>query len=408
MHESPRGAIVSLRTLTPTIVLDLVAAIGIGLSSAMVISLLPTIGRRGGLEPLGLAALASAPFVANVAGLLAGRVGPRSTRQFALLRFVSAAVLVALPFAPMPGSVIAVAMIFWLGVAFTAPFQFRLWGSTYPMWIHARIIGLFGTGRAAAAAIAALLGGVLADRVGGAIAVAAFGAVGAICALAYAWLRRVEESPHAAYTARESLRAVNQNAAISRIALAQAVYGAGFIAAGPLFALVYVDRLNLSLADVGIIGVIGAVATTISSLAWGATADRYGAQTPAKIGSIVGVFGLVAYALAPEVGVVWVAALAVGVTLPALEIGIFAIIAQETPVSARAVTITGWNALMGARGVIAPFVVSSLVQVDVISVTTGLAVCALACALGIGLFWTGVRDRSFDIVSSASFWPPSS
>ena len=29
-------------------------------------ALLPTIGRRGGLEPIGLAALAAAPFVANL------------------------------------------------------------------------------------------------------------------------------------------------------------------------------------------------------------------------------------------------------------------------------------------------------------------------------------------------------
>lgn len=389
MHQTFREPAAGLRELAATLLLDLVAAIGLGASSAMVVSLLPTIGRRGGLEPLGLAALAGAPFLANMMGLLAGRVGPRSTRQFALLRFVSAVSLMALPFVPLPGSIVAVAMVFWLGLAFAAPFQFRLWGSTYPMRVHARIIGLLGTGRAAAAAIAALAGGLLADRLGGPTAVAMVGAVGAACALAYAALRRVDDSRPPSYTARESLRAVRRRPAVWRLAVAQAVYGAGFIAAGPLFAMVYVDRLNLSLADVGVIGVLGAIAAMCSSLAWGAAADRFGAQVPTRVGSIIGGAGLLAYAFAPNITTVWIAALAVGVTLPALEIGIFAVLAQETSVDDRAMTITGWGAVMGVRGVIAPFVVSSLVQVGMIDITMGLVVCALTCTLGIGLFWSG-------------------
>ena len=39
-----------------------------GVSMALVTTLLPTIARRGGLEPIGLAALAAAPFVANLLG----------------------------------------------------------------------------------------------------------------------------------------------------------------------------------------------------------------------------------------------------------------------------------------------------------------------------------------------------
>ncbi len=46
------------------------------------------------------------------------------------------------------------------------------------------------------------------------------------------------------------------------------------IAAAPLYALVYVDRLGLSLTEVGTIGILGAVAATAASLIWGAVADR--------------------------------------------------------------------------------------------------------------------------------------
>ena len=54
------------RAVGRNLALDLVAAIGVGVTMALVASLLPTIARRGGLEPIGLAALAAAPFIANL------------------------------------------------------------------------------------------------------------------------------------------------------------------------------------------------------------------------------------------------------------------------------------------------------------------------------------------------------
>jgi hypothetical protein len=57
-----------------------------GVTMALVGAILPTVARRGGLEPLGLAALAAAPFVANFLGAFAGRLGPRSQAQLGLTR----------------------------------------------------------------------------------------------------------------------------------------------------------------------------------------------------------------------------------------------------------------------------------------------------------------------------------
>ena len=125
--------------------------------------------------------------------------------------------------------------------------------------------------------MAALAGGILADRLGGPTAMAIAGVVGVACALIY--LRRQAADAASApmvYSARESIRALRARPMLNRAALAQGFYGGGFIAAGPLFALVYVDRLNLSLADVGVIGVLSAVATTLSFLVWGVISDRFG------------------------------------------------------------------------------------------------------------------------------------
>jgi DHA1 family inner membrane transport protein len=382
-----RDSIEGLRPISGNLSLDLIAAIGVGVAGALVSSLLPTIARRGGLEPLGLAVLAATPFLTNLLSVFSGSVGPQTARQFALLRMAGAGSLLVLLVLSSAPVIIAVALAFWISVSFGAPFQLRLWGASYPARMRGRVVGFLGTGRAAAAAAAALIGGLLADRIGGPPAVALAGLVGAVCAFAYWGFRASAAAAPIAYTARQSINAMRERPALGRVALAQGFFGGGFIAAGPLFALVNVDRLNLSLSDVGIIGLLSAVATTISFLIWGALSDRVDVLAPMRFGSIIGLAGLFAYALAPGVAVLWLAAIAIGTSNSSIEIGVAGVISAETPLSSRAAAMSGWNAITGARGLVAPFVMSALVQAGLVSVTVALLICGVASGIGVVLFW---------------------
>jgi MFS family permease len=374
------------RALGRNLALDLVAAVGVGVSMAVVTTLLPTMARRSGLEPIGLAALAAAPFVANLLGAFAGRVGPRSQRQLAIIRGAGAAALLVLAVLAVAPILIAVSIAFWLSLSLGGPFHLRLWGSMYPARVRGRIVGFIGSGRAAAAAVAALAGGILADRFGGATAVALAGVVGLFCALAYAGLRAPNAERPAMFSARESLRALRERPVLSRIAVAQGFYGGGLIAAAPLYAIVNVDRLDLSLADVGIIGIITAGATTLCFLLWGAVADRRGPLVAMRIGSALGLIGLIAYALAPQVSVLWVAAIAAGAGSASIDVGIASAVSDHTPLASRAAAMAGWNAITGARGIVAAFTMSILLQVGIVDVTTGLLLCAAVTSIGVVLY----------------------
>ena len=99
---------------------------------ALVNAILPTVARRGGLAPIGLSALAAAPFVANLLGAFAGRYGARNTAQLGLIRGIGAASLLLLFLVPPAPIVIVVAVVFWLSLSFGSPFQLRLWGAMYP------------------------------------------------------------------------------------------------------------------------------------------------------------------------------------------------------------------------------------------------------------------------------------
>ena len=75
-------------------------------------------------------------------------------------------------------------------------------------------------------------------------------------------------------------------------------------------------------------------------------------------------------------------------------------ISDNTPLESRAAAMSGWNAITGARGLVAPFFMSALVQFGVVSVTAGLLICAAASGLGVALFWwaaqPGTEGRRVD------------
>jgi MFS family permease len=260
-------------------------------------------------------------------------------------------------------------------------------------------------GRAAAGAIAAFAGGVIADRLGGPPAVALAGLIGLLCAIGYAGLRSTSAERPATFSARDSIRALRERPLLSKVALAQGFYGGGLIAAAPLYAIVNVDRLDLSLADVGVIGILTAIATTISFLVWGAVADRFGPLVALRAGSAIGLTALVAYALAPDVAVLWVAAIAAGAGSASIDVGITSVVSDQTSLASRSAAMAGWNAITGARGIVAAFLMSALLQVGLVDVTTGLLLCAASSAVGVVLFMrtkpaVAVETRAWEIAPS--------
>jgi MFS family permease len=383
------------RALGRNLALDLLGAIGVGVTAALISTLLPTIARRGGLEPIGLAALAAAPFVANLLSAFAGRVGPRTPGHLALIRGAGAASLLLLAVLASAPVLIAVSFLYWLSLSLTGPFQLRLWGSMYPARARGRIVGFLGSGKAAAMAIAALAGGVVADQLGGLTAVALAGVVGLVTAAAYAGLRAPTSERPAGFSARDSIRALREQPVLSRMAIAQGFYGGGLIAAAPLYAIVNVDRLNLSLSDVGIIGILTAGATTLSYLAWGLIADRRGPLVAMKYGSLLGLAAVTAYALAPHVTVLWVAAVAAGAGSASIDVGIASAVSNHTTLETRSAAMAGWNALTGARGIVAAFAMSVLLQLGIVDVTVGLLLCAVVSGIGALLY-----ARAADAVSA--------
>ena len=106
-----------------------------------------------------------------------------------------------------------------------------------------------------------------------------------------------------------------------------------------------------------------------------------------SIGALLGLGSLVAYALAPDVRALYAASVAAGIAGASIDVGIAAVISDQTTLASRAAAMAGWNALTGARGIVAAFAMSILLQAGFVDVTTGLLLCAVVSAVGVALFW---------------------
>jgi MFS family permease len=363
--------------------LDLGVALSIGLTTAVAGGLVPTIARQNGLAPIGLALMAAAPFLGNLLSAFAGRYGPQGVRGYGLLRVGGALLLVPVALAPNALLIVAGICAFQLCVSFGSPFQTRIWGAMYPGEVRGRVIGILGTARAATAAAGAMAIGALADQAGVPFAVTLAGFVGAAFALGALGLRSGRPLPTRTFSAHEAVATLTASPRLRRLVLAQGLYGAGTIAAFPLYALVNVDRLHLSLGDVGTIAVVGAAATMVSYTAWGTAGDRLGYAVGLRGGAAFGVLSVALVAVAPNMAVMLLASIAGGLSNAGIDIGIQGAMASHTSLADRAAAMAGWNSLTGVRGMIAAIVASAAIQVGLVDVTTALALCVIPATLGL-------------------------
>jgi MFS family permease len=376
----------SSRTLRRNVAFDVVVAMGFGLTTTVGLGLMPTIARQAGLDPIGLALMAAAPFVGNLLSAFAGRIGPQGVRGFAALRIVSALLLVAVAAAPSAALIVVAVGAFQLCLSFSTPFQTRLWGAMYPTDVRARVIGVLGTARSATAGIAAIVVGALADQFGVPLAVTLAGLVGAGCAAAALGLRSGQPLTTRRFSAGDAVRTLTARPALGRLVLAQGFFGAGLIASVPLYALVNVDRLHLTLADVGLLAVLGGLATTVSYVAWGGLVDRFGYALALRVGAALGVASIALVAVAPGWTVMALASIAGGLSGAAMDLGIQGALAAHTSLADRAAAMAGWNSLTGLRGVVAAMAAGALVQAGLVDVTTALLLCLVPAVIGLGLY----------------------
>ena len=373
-------------TLHRNLLLDLSSAVGIGATMAVVGALLPAWARQQGLDVLGLAALAALPFVASLLSLFAGRIGPRTPTQLALLRSAGAASLVLVFLMPHPLVIAATTFAFWGSFVLGAPLHQRLWSDMYPATERGRLIGIVGSGRVAAGTLALLAATLLIDGSSDGAILVLVATIGAVSALATSRLKLDTTEPIARFAVRDSLRTISEQRVLRRLTLAQLVFGAGLVASPPLIAIVYIDRLGLQLDEVALAGLVLFGTRAVAVAIWGRVTLTIGGLRTAAIGSFVAVVSLILFALAPNLAVILIASALLGAGGGAIDVSWPVAIADHAKPEAQAQAAAGLMAIMGARGLIVPFLMMVPIGLGWLDVAGGLILCSIVTLAGAVLY----------------------
>ena len=114
--------------------------------------------------------------------------------------------------------------------------------------------------------------------------------------------------------------------------------------------------------------------------------DRAGSIVALRLGALFGFASLAIYAFAPNVAFLWVAAIAGGAAGASIDVGWAAIVSEHTSMASRSAAVAGMNAITGARGIVAAFAMSALLQFGILDVTSGLIVCTVVTGIGVVLY----------------------
>ncbi|HVQ77339.1 MAG TPA: MFS transporter, partial [Candidatus Binatia bacterium] len=204
----------------------------------------------------------------------------------------------------------------------------------------------------------------------------------AACALAGWRFTTVEPRGTGAFSARAAVASVVRHPFLRRLTIAHALWGGGLIASTPLVVLVQIDRLGLSVAEVGWIAMAGVIATMGSLFLWGSLADRRGGLLVIQVGGLLTVLAILLYAVAETPLAVAAGTVLVGLAVAAAEVAVPLLVVSRTASDEQAPATAGMNALLGLRGIFVPLVAIVPVQAGLTDVRATLVVCAVVSGLG--------------------------
>ena len=370
------------QVLRRNLLLDTSAAIGMGAGLAVVGTILPSVARQQGLSSMGLAVFAAIPFLTSLLSLLAGRIGPRTTRHLSASRAIGAAGLLLVLLVPQPPAIALAMLIFWLAWSLGAPMQQRIWTGIYPTESRGRLLGIVGSGRSLATMAALVAFALGATSVGWPAIVALVAVVGIITGMAPSRLNMDGDEAIASYGVLEPIRTVLRRPVMRSFTLAQLIFGTGMVTLPALLAMIQVDRLGLSIGDIALAGFTGAIVTTVTFNLWGRLASRTSSLLSMTCGTILGTLAMATFALAPDFRTLLIGSALLGAANAAIDVSWPLLIADHATRDEQAAAASGLAAIMGLRGLLMPLIIMAPIQAGLLDVTGGLVICVAAAVVG--------------------------
>ncbi|HRW06201.1 MAG TPA: MFS transporter [Caldilineaceae bacterium] len=361
--------------------LELVASLAYGIFYAAAIQYIPVVLRRLGASSELLALYTAQTYLGSIlTSLSIVLMRRRRPKNFVILCWlVSRSLFMLFALVSQVHWLLVVTAFFWLLETFPSPGYTRIIQVIYPERVRGQILGVVRLGMVAAMIVATPLAGWALDVIGYRVLFPLAGLVGAGAMAVFNQLH-VDEGPLPPRETRSiaSLwQIVRTNRAFALHLLSFAIYGMGGLLGYPLYAIVQVDRLQLSYTTIGLLGIGQSVAWLVGFLVWGRLVDSRGGLPVLRINQLISVIVPLAYVFATDGWMLIPAFFVQGLINAGVDIGLISTCIQladkDRVVEYAAVQAT----VVGLRGMITPFLGAALLRLGMVDTT----VFALGAAL---------------------------
>ena len=358
------------------------------------LAFLPVVMRRLGASPEWLAFYTVQNFIGFLLTPISALVMPRRS---GLLRFgmtfwlLSRGSFLLIAFLADARSLILLTLFFWIVESFPVPVYTRLMQAAYPARSRGRVIALIRVGMSFTSLVVTPLAGWLLDAAGHRALFPLLSLSAVVSTVIFSRLQLADadlpESPPVSTAGL--LRAALQDRRFLLYLAALVVFGLGLLSGLALQPLVQVDQLALSYGAIGLLSVVQSAFFLAGYVLWGRLIDRRGgvwvmrrvflaaAVVPAcYLFAVSGLAGSSAWLLAPAFA-------AMGLVNAGMDVGVLNTVMQLAPADRLGEYSALQTMVLGARGLIAPFLGVWLVQgLDLpYAVVFGLGLALIAAAV---------------------------
>jgi predicted MFS family arabinose efflux permease len=366
--------------------IETVASIAYGIFFAAAFSFMPVVLRRLGASATLLAIYTAQTYLGSVLstlGVLLMR--RRDPLAFGTACWVLARSLLLPTFLiAQAGWLLVLTALVWLLEAFPSPAYARVVQAIYPARYRGRALAVVRTGMVLAILLVTPLAGGALDRFGYRVLFPIAGVVGVISALIFARVRVDEHAlpPQQARSLGGVWGLLGQNRRFALYLFGFAVYGLGFLMGVPLFAIVQVDRLQLSYTTIGYLGLVQSLFWLIGNMLWGRLIDRRGGLWVLRANVGIAAVVPLTYVWAFDAWTLVPAFVAHGIISAGIDLGLISSGIELADPASVAEYSALQATIIGLRGMVAPFI-------GVVLLGLGLpdqAIFALGCGF-IALGW---------------------
>jgi len=361
------------------------ASIVFGIFYAAIVGFLPVVLRRLGASTDLLALYLAQTYLGTILTPLSIRVmrGQSPKRFLIIFWLLARGSLILTAIVNQAEWLLLLTALFWMFELFPSPAYARILQVIYPNPYRGRSLSVVRTSMLVSMLLMTPIVGWALDAYGHRVVLPVAAIFGIMSALIFGGLQVDEKNlpPLSAQAGRGIWSILKTDPRFTLYILSLTLYGLGLLVGAPFFAIIQVDRLQLSYTTIGMLNLVQSITWLISTPVWGRWLDRRGGLWVIQINLGIAVILPLSYVWATNAWMLLPAFIVSGIISAGIEMGVLTTgidLAKKDRVAEYSAL---QSVIIGIRGMVGPFLGSALVYAG-LSLPTIFGIGAILMILG--------------------------